>query len=133
MIYANKYGYKVKGGLLDYSLLGKLSNFHWQLPMGCDIVLHYGTEGQHAKKGFHPRGMAVDLHIEKDDNVMPLAEQYAHAHMFWIGGIGVYPFWQHQGLHLDIGPDGRRWWQNKDKSYLRLDTLNWDTLTSRVI
>lgn len=63
------------------------------------IVIHCGYQ-ERVTGGFHPKGLAVDLHIDG----MSLWEQFESAIRFPFRGIGVYPKWNNPGLHLDMRP-----------------------------
>lgn len=67
---------------------------------GRKIYIHCGYE-KRLSGGFHPKGRAVDLHIE---SLHPM-EQYIAASRFEVfTGIGVYLWWSWPGLHLDHRP-----------------------------
>jgi len=69
---------------------------------------------------------AVDFNFQG----WPLLQQWLFAERFpWLG-IGIYPYWDHPGLHVDlqrIGRDhihlGRRWWQDANGSYRAIDEV----------
>ncbi len=89
--------------------------------LGKPIVLHcaYELKG-HNPNGYHPRGMAADIHVPG----MHCIDQYLFFSKFPdFGGIGVYPFWDNPGLHVDIGQPGRRWAKNQNGMYI---PLNWE-------
>ena len=78
------------------------------------LVVHCGWEIR--DKGWHPAGAAVDLHCPtiKYDELAYLAMQFPFT------GIGLYPYWNSPGLHLDVRPlllDSRRrvWWLDYGK------------------
>ena len=75
----------------------------------------HSTDGQ----GDHRDGAAVDLHFTK----VTLLNQFLAAERFPFGGIGIYPYWNNPGLHLDIRNvvRGARWWRDKDGSYKKLN------------
>ena len=87
------------------------------------IIIHCGWE--HRGSGWHPAGVAVDLHIPE----MHVMDQFFAAERFdAFNGIGVYPFWNSPGLHLDVRPVGKlgedsRWGCTENKKYV---PLNWD-------
>lgn len=74
--------------------------------------------------GTHGRGEAVDIHI-KGLNVV---EQFLIAEKTRLfSGIGVYPFWNNPGLHLDVRElkaheIGKRWARNARGIYVALDS-----------
>jgi hypothetical protein len=62
----------------------------------------------------------VDFHVVG----MPLVDQWLFVERYPWNGIGVYPFWNQPGLHVDLrklGRDqphlGKRWWRNKQGIY----------------
>ena len=94
---------------MSYLLLLTLDNLREFI--GLPIVIHCGYEaGGHSENSYHYKGMAVDCHA-KD---LPLADFYFAATRFGFHGIGVYPWWNNPGLHLDIRPShpftGRAFW-----------------------
>lgn len=87
--------------------------------LGKSIVLNCAFENTgHNPQGYHPRGMAADIHVPG----MHVVDQYLFFSKFPdFGGIGIYPFWIRPGLHVDIGQPGRRWARNKSGVYVALD------------
>lgn len=81
---------------------------------GKPFVVHcaYEKDG-HTTTSQHYVGKAVDGHFVD----IPLIEQYLVAERFGWHGIGVYPDWNNQGLHLDmrdiVNSTGARWGQKK--------------------
>ncbi len=71
--------------------------------------------------GQHPLGRAVDIvFFEKTPGDVAVDEQFKFALQYPWGGIGVYPYWNAPGLHVDTrqGIDHiALWYQEKDKSY----------------
>lgn len=84
------------------------------------LVIHCGWELRDS--GWHPTGAAVDLHAP-GMNYKQLAFK---AMQFPFTGIGLYPFWNNPGLHLDVRPleDGdhrrRMWYRNEKGQYSNL-------------
>ena len=114
---------KVKGGYekvdfwaLSFGLINHLRELNDLLPAGTDICIHCGVEGQHSSTGFHPRGMAVDLHFEKGGLIVQPEAMLLLLIKKWKGGIGIYTHWNNPGFHLDIGPI-RTWWKRSDSEY----------------
>lgn len=74
---------------------------------------HYGDE-------IH-KATAIDCHFVG----MSLLEQWLLAERFPWSGIGLYPYWQSPGLHLDLksrnGLEGGRWWRDLAGKYQPLD------------
>jgi len=80
---------------MDYCLLVALDALREYV--GKPIVIHCGYEARQTG-GQHPLGRAVDCHIVG----MSLFDQYMNASRFSVfTGIGVYPWWNSPGLHLD--------------------------------
>ena len=78
--------------------------------VGSPIIVHcaYSTSG-HSKNSMHYEGKAVDFHIKG----MSLVDQYLAAEKIGLfNGIGVYPFWNNPGLHIDIRTKPARWGRN---------------------
>lgn len=82
----------------------------------CLIHVAYDNEG-HVTGSQHYMGNAVDLHFAG----VPLISQFLLALQFGFSGIGVYPYWKHPGLHLEIEdfmPERRKlWWRTEDGEY----------------
>lgn len=64
-----------------------------------EIIIHcgYATDG-HSENSQHYFGKAVDFHIKR----MSLIDQYLAAERFMFTGLGLYPDWNHPGLHCDV-------------------------------
>lgn len=125
MILTNQYKYNVSLRDLTREMVSMLNEFNKAIGINNDLVLHYGVEGVHSAAGYHPHGKAVDLHIESVGEILSMHEQYEMAVVYWTGGIGVYPWWQHRGLHLDLGPANRRWFRDAGGNYKQIDELKW--------
>lgn len=89
--------------------------------VGRPIIIHCGYEQR--DKGYHPKGQAVDCHIEG----MHVFDQFLAAIRFsYFKGIGIYPNWNNPGLHLDTGKRREnphyktQWMCNESDSYLPL-------------
>jgi uncharacterized protein YcbK (DUF882 family) len=89
---------------------------------GRRVVVHCGREDR--PSGWHPTGRAVDIHI----NGMDLVDQYLAAERYpAFTGIGVYPWWNNPGLHLDTRPletgqQGARWGSTGEGVYVPMDS-----------
>lgn len=91
---------------------------------GKPIIVHCGYETTgHEENSYHYRGMAVDFHIVDT----PILQQLFLATLIpEFGGIGVYPYWNHRGLHCDIRPrdySTKMWMRKKDKTYKNLTNI----------
>lgn len=95
--------------------------------VGKPITIHCGTQGAHVTDSAHYRGEAVDLHVSG----MHCIDQFLAATRFAaFRGIGLYPFWNSPGLHLDVrflafNEPRARWMRNKSGVYVVIsaDTL----------
>ena len=80
------------------------------------------TEG-HRKDSYHPLGMAVDIHVVR----MSLVDQLLLALKFPFNGVGVYPFWNNPGLHVDLRPligYKRLWYRDRKGTYHNLNSID---------
>jgi uncharacterized protein YcbK (DUF882 family) len=114
---ADKFGDPMK---MDRELIFTLDAFRDYV--GRPILVHCGYEERPGNKGYHPLGMAVDIHIEG----MHVIDQFiAASRISAFRGIGVYPFWNNPGLHLDTrqSPRGEtaRWARDAAGNYVALD------------
>lgn len=85
---------------------------------GSPIIIHegYATSG-HSPNSYHYQGRAVDFHIQE----MDLLDQYLWAERLEFRGIGVYPYWNNPGLHVDIRAGKKAAWaRTKDGVYVSL-------------
>lgn len=101
---------KVDMWMLDYELIKQLWELNKTLEADIYICIHCGIEGIHSPTGFHPKGMAVDMHFEKHGEVIQPVAMIKFLLSKWRGGIGVYTHWRSAGFHLDVGPI-RTWWK----------------------
>ena len=84
------------------------------------IIIHCAyAENGHSDNSQHYKGKAADIHI-KGLNVV---DQYLIAEKSNLfNGIGVYPFWNNPGLHIDIRNVPARWGRNAANIYMPLDS-----------
>ena len=85
------------------------------------VIIHCGYDMR--PEGWHPKGRAVDLHIE---GLHPLEQFIAASRFNEFAGIGVYLWWHHPGLHLDNRFKPRwieraLWGSTAPKVYLPMD------------
>ena len=87
------------------------------------VILHtvYATSG-HLEHSQHYLGRAADLHIKG----LPLSIQLYYAIRAGFHGIGVYPYWEHPGLHCDVrrledGYPNHMWLRNDKGLYHSVD------------
>lgn len=98
--------------------------------IGKSIVIHvaWDNEGHVADSSHYTLtrdfATAVDFHVVG----VPLLDQWLFAERFPWNGLGVYPYWEHPGLHCDlrrIGRDhphlGKRWWRDAHGQYRPID------------
>lgn len=89
------------------------------------IIVHCGYDDR--PTGYHPKGRAVDLHIE---GLHPM-EQFLAAQRFKdFSGIGVYLWWNSPGLHLDnrplrFGEPRAIWGSTGPRQYVEFDMAFW--------
>ena len=114
----------VKGGYervdfwaLDFRLIEQLRRLNDTLVPNGNICVHCGVEGLHSQTGFHPKGMAVDIHFELEEMVLQTEVMLFSLIKRWNGGIGIYTYWSSPGFHLDVGPV-RTWWKKDDSSFV---------------
>lgn len=88
------------------------------------MIITINSDYRPGDKGWHGCGKAVDCVIRYRDTrqPVPIAIQFGIAVKFFWTGIGIYPFWNAPGLHLDTRPlhrfDRRPiWWRDKDGDY----------------
>ena len=91
--------------------------------VGRPIRINYGTQGSHSPNSQHFLGNAIDLYVP----ALSWKEQFLAATRFPFTGVGVYPFWNNPGLHLDIRTlqNGQKdmWWRNNHGNYEKIETL----------
>ena len=109
--------------MMDSNLIYILEFMRIYVNKPIQIHCGYSLDG-HSPQSFHYKGLAVDLHIVE----LNLLDQYLVAELFDFRGIGVYPYWNTPGLHLDIRPSDEigkqtRWYQDKDKKYHPLTSI----------
>lgn len=87
------------------------------------VIIHCGYE-ERTTGGYHPKKCAVDLHIEG----LNVIDQFLVACRFDnFNGIGIYPYWNSPGLHLDTRPKNlcklydSRWGCNRQGTYVPLN------------
>ena len=88
----------------------------------------------HSPGGQHPKGQAVDCHVEG----IPLLDAWLAAERFpAFLGIGLYPFWRHPGLHLETqntagAPRRARWIRESDGAYAAVTAARLHTLLTMI-
>lgn len=95
-------------GMMETALLEQLDEARHRLgyPLRITSSFRPGAVAPSGGPSQHAAGAAVDMHSPG----MPCVELYlALERMELFGGIGIYPWWTHPGVHVDIGPRGRRW------------------------
>jgi uncharacterized protein YcbK (DUF882 family) len=107
---------------MDFRLLWLLDQVRKEIKF--KFVIHEGFAiNGHAPKSFHRKGMAVDFHVVG----CSLYDAYKiFSGFWWFGGIGIYPYWNNPGIHLDLGPSimwkychkiRRIWIRDQNKKY----------------
>lgn len=107
---------KVDIWALGIILIQRLKEINEKLLPESNICIHCGVEGTHSPSGYHPKGMAVDMHFERNGELLQPAAMVKFLLSNWKGGLGVYTHWNNPGFHLDVGTV-RTWWK-KDNSEL---------------
>ena len=89
----------------------------------------YATTG-HSNNSRHYWGDAFDIVIrdEISRRPVPLLAQMVMAARYTWGGIGIYPYWNEQGIHVDRRPwtvFSRRafWYRNRDGHYDKMENF----------
>lgn len=86
---------------------------------GHPIVIHnaYATKG-HSETSMHYVGKAADIHIVG----MSLIDAYLAVEKLGLfNGVGLYPFWNNPGLHVDLRQKPARWGRNAAGIYVALN------------
>lgn len=94
---------------------------------GWIAVIHEGFSKTGHTGKTHGLGVAIDVHFEKDGKVVPLFDQFISAIRFDWNGLGLYPFWNSPGLHLDMRKEGQfdeaaLWWRDENGEYRAINT-----------
>ncbi|MFQ5674129.1 MAG: hypothetical protein ACE5G9_13680 [Nitrospinales bacterium] len=100
--------------------------------VGSPVVIHanggFAVRG-HAENSLHYMGLAADLHIRQGENAAgndpasprDIVEQALLAYKWTFLSIGIYPFWNRPGLHLDdrtaIGKAKAVWFRDRQGNY----------------
>ena len=93
-----------------------------RVKVGRPFIVHSSYRG--GDEGTHGKGLAVDGHFED----VSLVDQFLAAEKSLLfGGIGLYPYWNRPGLHLDVRATtkekgGARWGRNAAGVYVALDS-----------
>lgn len=86
--------------------------------VGKPFIVHCGTQGSHISD-VHGKGLAVDFHCPDLDcfDLFLAASRFGE-----IKGLGVYPYWNNPGIHLDVRPEHMRamWWRDRNGVYQQL-------------
>ena len=91
----------------------------------------------HSSKSYHYKGMAIDFitpHKSYIDTANKIHEYFVKNKLKY-GGLGLYPYWHTQGLHLDNGNHKRAnkptyWVRDKTKKYLY--SFNYRDITKKI-
>ena len=89
--------------------------------VGRKFIVH--SSYRKGDEGTHGKGLAVDGHFDG----VPLVDQFLAAEKSLLfGGIGLYPYWNNPGIHLDVRrvtkeKGGARWGRNAAGVYVALD------------
>jgi hypothetical protein len=86
------------------------------------LIIHCGVEER--ESGWHPTGVAADMHSP----TLSYKDLAYQAMQFPFTGIGLYPYWNNPGVHLDVRPmpkDCKRkvWWRDAAGEYHNINSL----------
>lgn len=107
--------------LLKFELVQKLDWMREEL--GSPVFINCAADlTGHSTNSYHYKGMAADIHFSEDvllGDVFILATR-------WFSGIGLYPFWNNPGLHVDIrslkvDEEAKYWISWRKGKYHKLD------------
>ena len=107
-------------GMMARELIEALNAFRDHV--GRPVIVHCGTQGAHVQNSYHYRGEAVDIHVDG----MNVIEQFLAASRFTaFRGLGLYPYWNNPGLHLDCrtltyNAPRARWLRDKAGNYVNI-------------
>lgn len=94
---------------------------------GCPVVIHRCHDPEASPKSQHyvDESHAIDFHVVTD---MSLFDQFIALTRFpGTGAIGVYPYWNNPGFHIDMRDGERAYWiADANKHYVALDEENTD-------
>lgn len=83
--------------------------------VNCPIILNNAYRA--GDKGEHGKGNAADIVVAG----LHVVDQFLAAEKSGLFcGIGIYPYWNRPGIHVDLGGRGRRWARNSKKEYVAL-------------
>lgn len=98
------------------------------------VVITFTVGGSHVSDSQHYLGLAVDVTpkgaIDRTMTADAWLDAYLAAERLRFTGIGLYPFWNRPGFHLDLRSErdlaahqgrGARWWRDKGGLYQGLD------------
>ncbi len=110
----------VSPGLMSPELIYALDAL--RAKVGHPFIVH--SSYRKGDEGTHGKGLAVDGHFDG----VPLIDQFLAAEKSLLfGGIGLYPYWNNPGIHLDVRKTtkekgGARWGRNAAGVYVALDS-----------
>jgi hypothetical protein len=92
--------------------------------VGSPITIHenggFSVKG-HSENSLHYSGLAADLHVTQAIGPRDVIEQALLAYKWTFLSIGIYPYWNRPGLHLDdrsaIGKEKVVWFRDKGGLY----------------
>ena len=104
---------------MDYELLQELVRL--RAYVNRKVIIHCGYDDR--PTGWHPKGRAVDLHIE---GLHPMEQAIAASRFKGFSGLGVYLWWNSPGIHVDnrplrYGEPRAVWGSTGDKLYVPFD------------
>lgn len=95
-------------------LITKLDTY--RAMVGKPIIIH--SDYRPGDKKQHGKGLAIDFHVKG----MKVLDQFFYAERSGLFvGIGIYPYWNNPGLHVDIREEGTaRWGCDQKGDYVAL-------------
>lgn len=80
-----------------------------------NVPCHIHSDYREGDSGFHGKGLAVDVHFQgigTPGSKMRLFEIAIVARQMGFKGVGMYPYWNDPGLHLDLRTNPTYWFQD---------------------
>lgn len=119
---------------MNHGLMLMLDEFRHQLKH--PLYINSGFRPNGRKKSKHYRGLAVDIVCPsmKLKDFHHAALKFQHYDLYYLkeygypyksfDGIGLYPFWNTPGLHLDLQRSPLKWYRDSTKKYIYPYTLS---------
>lgn len=95
------------------------------------VIIHNGySKKGHAKDSQHYKGNACDFHIKTDESFKEVYDKLTFIlldnalgknRLSNLVGLGVYPYWNNKGFHLDVRGCRARWMRDKKGNYVAIN------------